>query len=104
MATNEIRMGEGALGRAAQLVADARADFDRLAADLDGRIAGLRGRWTGAGGEAFFVLHQTWSEKQRTVVGALDGFEAALLTTQRDVAATDDAQAAAFHTYQSRLG
>lgn len=104
MATNEMRMGEGTLSRAAQLVADARQDFDRLAADLDGRIADLRGRWAGAGGEAFFVLHQAWTEQQRTVVGALDGFEAALLATQRDLTGTDDAQATAFSGYRSRLG
>lgn len=104
MATNEMRMGEGTLGRAAQLVADARTDFDRLGADLDGRIADLRGRWAGAGGEAFFVLQQAWAEKQRTVVAALDGFEASLLATQRDVSGTDAAQAAAFGSYRARLG
>ena len=75
-----------------------------MSGELEGQIAGLRGRWAGAGGQAFFALHQAWTEKQKLVVRALDEFEASLLGTQRDVTSTDDTQAAGFITFHSRLG
>lgn len=102
--SGEMMMGAGTLSRAAGLVAGARLDFDRMSSELEGRIAGLRGAWAGAGGQAFFLLHQAWTERQRVVVGALDRFETSLLGTERDVTATDDAQAAQLAGYRSRLG
>jgi WXG100 family type VII secretion target len=102
--TQQLEVGEGALTRAAQLVAAARQDFDRMSRELDGQIAGLRGRWAGAGGEAFFALHLAWTERQGRVVAALDGFEDSLVGTGRDLAATDTTQAAGFAGFQGRLG
>lgn len=104
MAANEMGMGEGTLGKAAQLVAGAKQDFDRLSGELDGQISGLRGKWAGSGGQAFFVLHQAWTEKQKIIVGALNDFEQSLVGTQTDVTNTDDTQAGNFTNYQSRLG
>lgn len=104
MAIQEMGQGEGALSRAAGMVADARADFDRLSRDLEGRIQGLRGQWVGAGGTAFFTLHQAWTEKQAVIVGALDAFEASLVSTERDNLATDDAQMTNYHRNAARLG
>jgi WXG100 family type VII secretion target len=103
MASTEMGMGEGTLKKAAQLVSGAKQDFDRMSGELDGQIAGLRGQWAGAGGQAFFVLHQAWTEKQRVVVSALDEFEAALLGTERDITSTDDTQASNFTNFQSKL-
>lgn len=102
--THQVSTGAGTLERGARLVAGARQDFDRLAAELEGQVAGLHGRWAGAGGQAFFALHRAWTERQRVVVGALDGFEAALTGTGRDLTATDDAQASQFATFTHRLG
>lgn len=104
MSTSEMGMGEGTLNRAAQLVAGAKQDFDRLSSELEGQIAGLQGKWAGAGGQAFFALHRAWTEKQRVIVGALNEFEASLVGTEKDVRGTDDTQAGNFSTYQSRLG
>ncbi len=104
MVSNEMRMGEGTLAQAARLVSGARQDFTRMSGELEGQIAGLRGGWAGAGGQAFFVLHQAWTERQRVVVDALDAFEASLLVTGRDLAATDDTQATYFTRFHSRLG
>lgn len=104
MTSIEMGMGEGTLTTAARLVSGARQDFDRMSGELDGQIAGLRGQWAGAGGRAFFVLHQAWTEKQRVVVGALDQFEEALLGTERDVTSTDELQSATLTTFQSKLG
>lgn len=103
MATNEMGMGEGTLGKAAQLVSGAKQDFDRLSGELDGQISGLRGKWAGSGGQAFFVLHQAWTEKQKVIVSALNEFENSLLGTQKDVTGTDDTQASNFNNFQNRL-
>jgi WXG100 family type VII secretion target len=104
MSATEMGQGEGTLGRGAALVAGARLDLDRISSRLDGQIQGLRGRWQGSGGTAFFTLHQAWTEKQRTIVRALDAFEGALTSTERDNLATDQAQSADYARTTSRLG
>ena len=104
MSAAEMGQGEGTLSRAAGLVAEARSDFDRVSARLDGQLAGLQGRWAGAGGEAFFGLHRAWTEKQRVIVSALEEFEASLTGTERDNLATDQAQSATYQRTASRLG
>lgn len=103
MATNEMGMGEGTLDKAAQLVSGARQDFDRLSGELGGQIGDLRGTWAGSGGQAFFVLHQAWTEKQKVVVSALNEFENSLLGTEKDVRSTDDSQASHFNNFSNRL-
>ncbi len=75
MSAAEMGQGEGTLSKGAALVADAKVDFDRISNKLDGQIQGLRGRWQGAGGTAFFTLHQAWTEKQKVIVQALNEFE-----------------------------
>lgn len=103
MATNEMGMGEGTLSKAAQLVSGAKQDFDRLSGELEGQIAGLQGKWAGAGGQAFFTLHRAWSEKQKVIVSALNEFEASLVGTEKDTTSTDDTQASNFNNFQNRL-
>ncbi len=104
MSAAEMGQGEGTLSKGAALVADAKVDFDRISNKLDGQIQGLRGRWQGAGGTAFFTLHQAWTEKQRVIVQALDEFESALTGTERDNVSTDEAQSANYARTTSRLG
>lgn len=104
MSAAEMGQGEGTLSRASGLVADAKGDFDRISGKLDGQINGLRGRWAGAGGQAFFTLHQAWTEKQRVIVSALNEFEASLTSTERDNVSTDEAQSANYARTTSRLG
>lgn len=100
---HEMGMGAGTLGRGADLVGSARCDFDRMSAELDHEIDQLRPAWQGAGGRAFFVLEEAWAERHRRVLAALDGLAAALRDTERDVLATDEAQAAGYHDL-GRLG
>ena len=104
MASNEMGMGEGTLTKAAQLVSGAKQDFDRMSGELEGQIADLRGKWAGAGGQAFFVLHQAWTEKQKVIVSALNEFEASLTRTEEDNISTDDAQMANYNRTAGRLG
>lgn len=91
--TPEMRAEAGVLRLAANLVDQAQADFNSLAADLDSRITGMRAQWQGSGGLAFANLQQAWQEKQRVIVGALTDFETALIGTDQANLATDDDQA-----------
>lgn len=100
----EFGQGEGTLSKAAGLVSDARADFNKIAGKLDGQIAGIQGKWGGQGASAFFVLHTAWNEKQRVIVDALDEFAASLTTTEKDNVSTDDAQSASYGRLSGRLG
>ena len=101
--SNEMLAGEQVLSRAAGMVTAAKADFIRDAANLENQINGLRGRWQGAGGNAFFALHQAWTEKQRIILAALDEFDQALRSTERDNVATDEGASAASVNLTSRL-
>ena len=85
------------------MVSAAKADFTRDAANLENQINGVRGRWQGAGGNAFFALHQAWTEKQRTILSALDEFEASLRSTERDNVSTDETQQTANVNLAGRL-
>jgi uncharacterized protein YukE len=104
MSSVEMGQGQGALSAAAALVADAKGDFDRLDDELVRHIEAARARWVGAGGAAFVALGTAWADKQRTIVAALQQFEASLRATERDNLATDDAQSAAFARQHRRLG
>ena len=96
--------GDHTLSRAAGLVADAKSDFDQMAAGLSGQIESHRSHWQGAGANAFFALHQAWTERQRRVVAALDGFAASLRITEADNIATDEGQSQPYLSTLSRLG
>jgi WXG100 family type VII secretion target len=106
MSNNAPEMGQGekTLTKAAGMVADAKRDFDGMSHRLDGQIAGLKNKWAGAGGTAFFALHQAWTEKQRVITSALDEFEASLTSTERDNINTDEAQSANYNRTAGRLG
>jgi WXG100 family type VII secretion target len=104
MSAAEMGQGHSTLNKGAALVADAKADFDRISKTLDGQIQGLRGRWQGAGGTAFFTLHLAWTEEQKVIVQALNEFENALTSTERDNVSTDEAQSANYARTTNRLG
>ncbi|MEZ0577720.1 WXG100 family type VII secretion target [Nocardioides sp. MH1] len=101
---DEFGQGAGTLSRASGLVSDARDDFTSYSARLDGQIASVQGRWGGRGAQAFFVLHQAWTEKQRTIVDALDEFASSLTSTEHDNTATDDQVGASYGQLSARLG
>lgn len=106
MSNNAPEMGQGeqTLTKAAGMVVDAKKDFDGFSKKLDGQIAGLQGKWAGAGGTAFFTLHQAWTEKQNVITNALNEFEASLQSTQKDNINTDEAQSANYNRTAGRLG
>ena len=103
-ATNEMGQGRATLSLAAERVADARHDFDRLDSELVQHLDAARATWSGQGGTAFTTLGHAWAEKQSTITGALDGFEAALRSTETDNTSTDEAQSAVFAGNRRRLG
>ena len=100
---NEMRAGDRTLSRAAGMVATARSDFDRLSAALSDNIIAQQSRWQGQGGRAFFTLHQAWTEKQNRIVRALNEFEAALQSTERDNVNTDETQSDNMNKNHHRL-
>ncbi|GAA3820454.1 WXG100 family type VII secretion target [Nocardioides panacisoli] len=100
----EFGQGEGVLSRAAGMVADARTDFNSYSNTLTNQIAGVHGKWGGAGATAFFTLHQAWTEKHKVIVDALNEFEDSLQVTERDNTATDDTQRSSYTNLQGRLG
>ncbi|CAN5597528.1 hypothetical protein BH11ACT8_BH11ACT8_34800 [soil metagenome] len=100
---NEYGQGEATLSKAAGMVTDARADFTTLSQQLSSQIDGMKAKWGGQGAAAFFVLHQTWSDKQRVVVNALDDFANSLTHTEKDNVSTDEAQGSSFSHLTNRL-
>jgi uncharacterized protein YukE len=100
----EMGQGRGTLSLAAGMVTHARGDFDRLDGELVQHIEAAQATWAGQGGSAFTALGRAWAEKQRTIVSALDHFEASLRATEKDNLTTDDTQSAALTRQQQRLG
>jgi WXG100 family type VII secretion target len=103
MATPEMKAGDRTLSRAAGMVSNAKTDFDRMSRTMSDTIIGYQGKWQGQGGKAFFGLHQAWTEKQDRIVRALQDFEAALTSTERDNINTDQSQSDNMNKNHSRL-
>jgi WXG100 family type VII secretion target len=104
MADNGMELGEGTLTRIAGIVSDHRDRFTNESKMLDGRILERQNAWLGAGGGSFFNLHQAWMEKTTKIVQALNEFEAAIRSSEKDAMTTDQDQAASFGTNLSALG
>lgn len=100
----EMSQGEGTLVAAAERVGACRADFDQMSAQLTDQLAALQGQWLGRGAGAFWSLQQTWTDRQRVVVSALDRFDTSLRVTQRDVAGADEQQGSTYTAMVGRLG
>ncbi len=95
---------EGALVAAASRVGEARSDLLGLADQLSSQLEGLRGQWAGAGATAFGRVHLAWQDKQRRIVGALDGLAAALVETDRVTTTADATQSDELGRTAARLG
>jgi uncharacterized protein YukE len=104
MSSPEMGQGLGTLSTAAGMVADAKHDFDRLNNELVQHLDATRTAWAGQGAQAYKALGHAWSEKQRTIVGALTRFELSLRSTEKDNIRTDDDQSSAFARTHQRLG
>jgi WXG100 family type VII secretion target len=102
--TPEYGQAHGALTRAASMVSDAKADFVKISATLSDQIQSVQGKWGGQGAQAFFVLHQTWTEKQRTIVNALDDFSHSLTSTEKLNTSNDENVGATYSHLSNRLG
>lgn len=96
--------GQGTLSAAAGLVAEARQDLRRLNDEMEQHVEVAGSGWRGRGGEAFVALGRAWSDRERLIVGALDGFEASLLSTERDNTGTDEEQSEQLARQRQRLG
>ena len=101
---NIMGQGEGTLSQAAGMVVEAKADFDRLNKDLEGKIQEARTKWGGQGGDAFQALGVAWAEKQKVIVSALNQFEESLRGTEKDNTSTDETQSSNYNRNMNRLG
>ena len=99
----EFGQGQGTLTQAANRVAAARQDFTGYSTTMNGRLDALRSAWGGQGATAFFSLQQAWTEKQKTIVDALDDFAASLTQTERTNNATDEDRSSAMANLTSKL-
>jgi uncharacterized protein YukE len=103
MSSAEMGQGEGTLSTAAGMVVDAKHDFDRLNNELAQHIEAAKTQWTGHGGSAFHSLGIAWHEKQKTILSALNQFEASLRSTEKDNTSTDHTQGASYARTHQRL-
>jgi uncharacterized protein YukE len=101
--SNEMKAGERTLSRGATMVSTARSDFNKLSANLSDNILAQQAKWQGQGGKSFFNLHQAWTDKQNKIVAALNEFEAALTSTEKDNITTDQSQSDYMNKNHSRL-
>lgn len=86
----------GSLDRAAALVGATRAELLGLGGRLTARLAESQTGWRGSGARSFAAFHLTWSERHRSIVAALDGFESALRASEAINQRTDAEQAQAY--------
>ena len=91
-----IGLRTGALESAAGMVATARADLTALGTRLTARLSESQTGWRGGGARSFAAFQLTWSERQRAIVAALDGFEGALRASEALNQRTDSEQASAY--------
>ncbi len=77
MAPGKVKVEDGALPRAAKIVAEAKVDLDREIKTLEGKLESMH--WNSDAGTAFRTLMQRWRDDAQKVTGALDVFERNLL-------------------------
>ncbi|MGQ0631839.1 MAG: WXG100 family type VII secretion target [Sporichthyaceae bacterium] len=102
--SGEISKQDQALTRGAQMVAEAKQDLDAQLKALGGKLANIGGQWTGVGATSFNSAMQKWNEQARTIINALDTFEASLKSAENTYTNVDSEQQAAFAKLSGRLG
>ena len=80
------------------------SDYVAAVKVLDGQISAVKGRWGGAGANAFFILHNAWQEKHKVVVTALDKFHASLTETEKDNVQVDQQAGDFMNSLINKLG
>ncbi|QCW49452.1 MULTISPECIES: WXG100 family type VII secretion target [Nocardioides] len=100
----EYGQGDGTLSRGAGMVRDAMTDFTTISNRLTDQIAAVQGKWGGQGAAAFFVLHQSWTEKQGIIVKALNDFADHLGVTENINLTQDDDVRGNVTLLEARLG
>ncbi len=98
-----IQIAESGLTRISDRIASARAEFTGLSSQLSGQLAHLPRVWSGVGGSAFTRLHAEWQSRHAEITRALQQFEDALATTQRDASANDETQSGSLLRITSNL-
>ena len=100
----EVSAADGALKAGADVVSTTRGSLQQQLQALDGQLSGIGAGWQGQGAVAFTQLMTRWREDATKIIGALNEFEANLLSSQSTYTASDDAQAATMSSLSARLG
>lgn len=91
MVASNLKAGAGTLARAAAMTGEAHDDFQAMARQLSGRLAGDIAGWQGAGSTAFQQLHTSWQEHHAKIAALLKELETVFRSTD---AGFDDTDAA----------
>ncbi len=100
----EFGQAHQALTKAAGQVTAARQELTGDSKTLTDKLSSLQSAWGGQGAAAFFALQQAWTEKQNTIIGALDGFSDSLTQTERKNTAVDEQNNSNLANITSKLG
>jgi WXG100 family type VII secretion target len=100
----EVSAADGALKAGAGVVSTTRGSLQQQLQVLDGKLSGIGAGWQGQGAVAFNQLMTRWRDDATKIIGALNEFEANLVSSQSTYTASDDAQAAAMSKLTGRLG
>ncbi len=98
-----IQIVEGGLNHIGDRINFAQAEFKRLSAMLSGQLEHMPQKWQGSGGAAFGKLHIEWQTRQGEIAKALQLFEDALSTTQKDASVNDESQSGSMFQINKNL-
>jgi WXG100 family type VII secretion target len=104
MSSRTMENTADALGQSIALTREARSELTGQINSLNGKLAGIGVQWQGQGATAFVRVHQAWHEQVGRLLTALDGFEGALLDTERAFEAADVDASVTLNHFASRLG
>jgi len=98
-----IQIVDGGLSQIGDRINYAQAEFKRLSTLLSGQLEHMPKSWEGLGGAAFGKLHAEWQVRQGEITKALQLFEDALTTTQKDAAVNDESQSGSMFRINGNL-
>lgn len=91
--------GDDTLLKGAKAVGGARGDLEQRIGQLRGQLMNLGSQWQGQGRASFDTAMNSWEATAKKVVGALEGFEQNLLTSDKVYNANDESAASTFAKY-----
>lgn len=99
-----LSAADGVIRQSADVVRGTRSDLTSLITQLRGDIESIpRHGFDGRAAMQFQTLMARWNEDANKLIGALDGFERDLLSTQQSYEQTDEDRAASLNIETSHI-